>query len=448
MDDGAAAWIRDDDRSYLAAARRIVGNHPDAEDVLQDACLELLRQPVPAEVRDVRTWSLGIIRHCALHRVRGDARRARHEAAAAQATDVAPTPVPGDPDDVARQLVPSLHLLSADATHLVRAYLIDGRSIQDIARGLGRSPATVRTQLRRALARLRQDPDLRRRLASAVPALALIDLTGMRARWIPGAGRRPGWWFAAGLTLVGLIIVLATSWMRSPPSPATAPDRPGLVLYPETVARYRNGAGQAFALAGAPGALVRSRTLDELRQAYNGELVAGEPTAVSFLLRDGERNLSDTLVGPADGFAAYRYRFVHRTTWQTSGDPFSTSARMRSIGATGQIMEDVTAELVGLAQASLPRPPSVRPADIPARSMVYVFEVVRIGRLRDQPLWELHTQIWPNADAMAWGIPLRSQLNWLRGPLIGVCARITAHGPQAILLEAQTAERLIYPPAD
>ena len=77
---------------------------------------------------------------------------------------VAPV-APAEPDDLDRVLVRRVVARAVEAlppaiSEVVRMRLLEKRSYQDIAEATGRSLATTRTYYSKAIARLREDPDL------------------------------------------------------------------------------------------------------------------------------------------------------------------------------------------------------------------------------------------------------------------------------------------------
>lgn len=213
-------WVR-------ALARSLVADPAAADDVAQETLLATITRP-PADARRPRAWLAQVAHNAARALGRRDRRRVRRERAVAR-----PDVDDADPAAIAHRA--ALHKRIVDAvfelpepyhTVVVLRYFDDLDAAQVAAR-LGRPVATVRTQLQRGLARLRDRLDREfgeRRTwhAALVPLLAprraliLARATGAATLWVLAK------WVASATAL------LATLWLaREHFATAGAPARPG-----------------------------------------------------------------------------------------------------------------------------------------------------------------------------------------------------------------------------
>ena len=122
----------------LAYAR--TGSREDAEDVTQETFLRLVRaSPVFQDGAHEKAWLLRVAAHCAADVFRAPWRK--------------PTPPPEEPDGSVLAAVLALPEKYRLPVHL---FYYEGYSIQEAAAILGRRESTVRSQLTRARAMLRE----------------------------------------------------------------------------------------------------------------------------------------------------------------------------------------------------------------------------------------------------------------------------------------------------
>jgi RNA polymerase sigma factor (sigma-70 family) len=158
-----------------ARVRRRVEDVNAAEDVVQESWLRALQQPqVP---RQLSGWLACVARRLVFEQRRAECSRVRREREVAQLERVESAAGRGDQIAVIRGWVAAL---PQPYRRVVAKRYLDGEEIADIARELGISEATARSQLKRGLDKLRvrccgreADP----RLSRAVTA-ALLVLTG------------------------------------------------------------------------------------------------------------------------------------------------------------------------------------------------------------------------------------------------------------------------------
>ncbi|MEM9799131.1 MAG: sigma-70 family RNA polymerase sigma factor [Planctomycetota bacterium] len=144
-----AGWVQ-------ALARRLARDQAEAEDIAQRAlALALERRPSARE--GLRPWLARVVRRLAKHNLRGDARRGAREAVAAACRSSASSSADEDlqrfelQQDLARRVAA---LPERDRSLIVRRFYLN-LSVAEIAAAASTTPGTVRSQLGRALDRLR-----------------------------------------------------------------------------------------------------------------------------------------------------------------------------------------------------------------------------------------------------------------------------------------------------
>ncbi len=149
-----AAWLR-------TLAQALVRNSHDAEDLVQSALSAAAASK--AEVRDVRGYLAGTVRRLALKMQRSRIRRADREALRAQeANHEAPPPDRSlEALEVMKVTLEEISRLpNVQARSLTLRY-VEGLEVREIAERLGSSPSTVRSNLARGIASLREQLDAR-----------------------------------------------------------------------------------------------------------------------------------------------------------------------------------------------------------------------------------------------------------------------------------------------
>ena len=129
-----------------------------ADDLVQDAWLAGLQARPSALRHPVRWMQVVMRRRSALVRTRDRLRRESEELAADVESEVDPTV---ERASTAALLVEELNELDAPYRDVLHMRFLEERSIRDIAERSGRSPETVRSQVHRGLARLRERLDRR-----------------------------------------------------------------------------------------------------------------------------------------------------------------------------------------------------------------------------------------------------------------------------------------------
>jgi len=186
-------YVRTGDRQSLAQlvvrhgptlhriARRFTGSDSDADDIVQEALLGIMRDARQVSGRgSVRSWMVGVTANRCRTWLRTVERRRRHEAAqvaASAATDSVREP--GEPE-LARQLEQALAQLPERYRLPVSLRFLDGASVADIAATLQAKEATVRSWIERGLEKLRLRLGQTRAdaLLSAALALPVPGLSG------------------------------------------------------------------------------------------------------------------------------------------------------------------------------------------------------------------------------------------------------------------------------
>ncbi len=141
-----------------AVARRILGDHQDAQDAVQEAYLRAWRHFSAFRGGDLRPWLLAIVRNAALTL----RRRRTRERAAAPVEVVEELPGPGDTPEAAlirsasRQRVrEAIARLAPGFREVLVKREIEGLSYAEIAAALDVPPGTVMSRLARARTQLR-----------------------------------------------------------------------------------------------------------------------------------------------------------------------------------------------------------------------------------------------------------------------------------------------------
>lgn len=221
-------WVR-------ALAARLVGGGDGPEDLVQDTWVAAL-EARPREVRSVRAWLSGVTRHLASRRRRDARTRERHE------TRRPPAPAPPAAElvervEVQRRIAEAVLALEEPYRETVIRRFFDGARPAGIARLQGIPESTVRTRLRRALAKLRErldrDHGSRAAWCAALGAFRLEPSPAAEPLAVPGAAEAAGssisaatpWsvFVAASVVVTAVIAVIAVATRIDGPVPG-APD--------------------------------------------------------------------------------------------------------------------------------------------------------------------------------------------------------------------------------
>jgi RNA polymerase sigma-70 factor (ECF subfamily) len=183
-----------------ALARRLARDDAGADDVEQTVWLAAIAHP-PGHGLGLRAWLARLVRHRAADARRAAGRRARHESAVAADPPVATPLQTAARLDAVGRVVAAVALLPEPYRTTVVLRFYDDLPVAEIAARMDVPPATVRTRLTRAYARLRAELGISEE--SRDEWLALVaPWPGVR-RWTPAAA-------AAGAA--GAIVMSAKTW--------------------------------------------------------------------------------------------------------------------------------------------------------------------------------------------------------------------------------------------
>ena len=289
-----------------ALAKSLIADPHEAEDLAQETWVRALEHP-PEEGTRARRWLARVTRNVAINRRRAAFHRAGREEAAAR-----PETLPSTADYVAQQetlrrLVDAVLALDEPYRRTVLARFFRNEDVAAIAAREETSPATVRSRVQRALARLRERLDREHDGSRGAWCTALAGLTGGGSTTVALQGAS----FALALGLVGTALLGIGAWLWKargaseiaaidegvaaaitlppalteagpevlvPPAPETSV-RSSLSAVPRTIevrVRASDIPYPPLSLAGgpAPGARARVR-LTEHESAYAGALRSG-----------------------------------------------------------------------------------------------------------------------------------------------------------------------------
>ena len=184
-------------------ARALVHGEAEAEDVVQQAWLEILQRPPATEPRRPQGWLRSVLRFTALDRMRSERRRRHHEEGAArpERLDVAPPDIVARAETIDRVVHAVLNLEEPYRTTVLLRYFED-LAPQAIAARQGIPVETVRTRLKRAVARLRGRLDAESGGDRRRWCLALLPLLRRSTSGTAATGGAPAI-AAAGVLLMG-----------------------------------------------------------------------------------------------------------------------------------------------------------------------------------------------------------------------------------------------------
>jgi RNA polymerase sigma-70 factor (ECF subfamily) len=135
------------EHTLFRAALAILGDAAEAEDAVQDAFLRLLeKRPVFRDQRHERAWLLKVTANGCKSRLRARKRHPMEEL-----LDTYPAR-----DEDSRELLEAVLSLPPSQRAAVHLHYYEGYTTDEIAHILGQRPGTVRSQLSRARAALRQ----------------------------------------------------------------------------------------------------------------------------------------------------------------------------------------------------------------------------------------------------------------------------------------------------
>jgi RNA polymerase sigma-70 factor (ECF subfamily) len=212
-----------------ALARRLAKDDAGADDVEQTAWLGAIEHP-PRHGLGLRAWLARLVRHRAADARRAAGRRARHESAVAADAPVAtPLQTAARLEAVGRVVAAVAQLPEPYRTTVVLRFY-DDLSVAEIAAHMDVPPATVRTRLTRAYARLRVELGISEE--SRDEWLALVAPWPGGRRWTPAAAAAAaaGAIVMSAKTWAAAVVVLALAagaiWWTAPSAPLLPAPRP------------------------------------------------------------------------------------------------------------------------------------------------------------------------------------------------------------------------------
>lgn len=147
-----------DGGSYERFARRLLHDVSDAEDLVQEAALRILRHPTgPRDDSCFRAWCYGVLRNAAMDFKRSAARRYRADHIGLDQLEGTAAPSSANPEtdlDAWRVMALGDVLDQRERELLMRRYVLE-QTAAEIAMDLRTTPTAVRMRLKRLLAKLR-----------------------------------------------------------------------------------------------------------------------------------------------------------------------------------------------------------------------------------------------------------------------------------------------------
>lgn len=262
-------------------ARRLLRDAHEADDVAQDALAAAIERP-PRSAAGLRAWFARVTRNFARQTIRRADRRAARERDAARAELVDGPERIAEREAARAALVKALLALPEPARATLVLHYYEGLSARAIAARLGLPLETVRTRIRRGLARLRAELAEREEFAERgwMRGLALVAL---RPRQVAAASplALAGVGGALAIGAVASVLALAASDSRESATTALAAPQPaerstdvGAVAEPERTARTAPREPDALAPASVAGASDRGRPASREEQPGAVDLLA------------------------------------------------------------------------------------------------------------------------------------------------------------------------------
>ncbi len=210
-------------------ARSLLWDPDLADDVAQQAFLAALSRP-PREARNPRGWLATVVRNLAAKALRRESRRAAREAVAARPEGVPSTAEVVEREAVRRRVVEAVLGLEEPYRSAVLLRFYEDLPPREMAARLGQPVETVKTHLKRGLARLRERLDSEYGRDRRAWGVALLPFAGRQsAAGAGGAAVGGGFAMAGKAKLAAAVLVLAAGgfglWavlVGSSPGPVTS----------------------------------------------------------------------------------------------------------------------------------------------------------------------------------------------------------------------------------
>ncbi len=158
MEPSAETLLRHADFLKNLARRLLDGSGDLAEDAVQDTMVAALERP-PRDERNVRGWLATVTANFARMRRRAETRRRAREFAVARREATSDTALAAERLEIERKVVAAAHALPEPYRSTIVLRFFEGLSPREIARRQDIPAETVRTRIKRALRRLREDLD-------------------------------------------------------------------------------------------------------------------------------------------------------------------------------------------------------------------------------------------------------------------------------------------------
>jgi RNA polymerase sigma-70 factor, ECF subfamily len=149
-------------KPLFAFAFRVLGNAPDAEDVLQEVFVQIWEKAGQFKEAEGRpfSWAVAMTRNKAIDRLRSHQRRNRlveeaTEAAAAEPVSTTPAPGVGLGADETTRLRSAVNTLPDDQRRAIEMAFFGGMTHHEIADKLSEPLGTIKARIRRGMLRLR-----------------------------------------------------------------------------------------------------------------------------------------------------------------------------------------------------------------------------------------------------------------------------------------------------
>lgn len=170
-------------RDLSSLAHALLPGRQDADDVAQDAWLVLERRGTGG-VRSMRAWVRLAIRHLAMRRNQRDRRRSERERIVARPERTPSTLELLEQRSQHERLVALMDELREPYREVLRLRYLEDREVEEIAQLTGRTPSTIRSQMKRGLdqlrARLNGERGWREKLLAFVPWVLRRSGNGVR----------------------------------------------------------------------------------------------------------------------------------------------------------------------------------------------------------------------------------------------------------------------------